>query len=314
MSRSIAGNTGIAMTESAGCDSPLAHSCVHVARSARESRDSRQSSRVRPSSSSDSESESSLRASESIASFVASSTSDPFSDGSPTLIPVPMMYARLASAVMASSASLLRVAVASWSETVIPGSSPSAAIRSSLSSRRPIVPMAPPKEPSDSLGSESSTLRPRSKMRSRLSAAVQSARRSAASRHAASPALANFAADSAAAPVSSSSPVIPDGSVVRMSLAQPSARNDPRSAATVDDDGPGPGEEDPSSPPAYPTFGADESKPSSTCSAYTSSAGPRPRSSLRRPLASAAAVAGSAAVASSNPRSSFRTLSRVGSI
>ena len=149
-------------------------------------------------------------------------------------------------------------------------------------------------------------------MRSKLSAAVQSARRSETSRHAASPALANLAADSAAAPVSSSSPVIPDGSVVRISLAQPSARNDPRSAAT--DDGPGPGEEDPSSPPAYPTFGADESKPSSTCSAYTSSAGPRPRSSLRRPLASAAVVAGSAAVASSNPRSSFRMLSRVGSI
>ena len=223
-----------------------------------------------------------------------------------------MMYARLASAVMASLASLLREPVASSSETVTPGSSPSAAIRSSLSSRRPIVPMAPPKEPSDSLGSESSTPTPRSKMRSKLSAAVQSARRSAASRHAASPAPANFAADSAAAPVSSSSPVIPDGSVVRMSLAQPSARNDPRSAAT--DDGPGPGEEDPSSPPAYPTFGADESKPSSTCSAYTSSAGPRPRSSLRRPLASAAAVAGSAAVASSNLRSSSRTLSRVGSI
>ena len=163
MSRSIAGNTGMAMTESAGCDAPLAHSCVHVARSARESRDSRQSSRVRSSSSSDSHSGSSLRASESnlasesIASRVASSTSDPFSDGSPTLIPVPMMYARLASAVMASLASLLREPVASSSETVTPGSSPSAAIRSSLSSRRPIVPMAPPKEPSDSLGSESTT-------------------------------------------------------------------------------------------------------------------------------------------------------------
>ena len=159
-------------------------------------------------------------------------------------------------------------------------------------------------------------------MRSKLSAAVQSARRSETSRHAASPALANLAADSAAAPVSSSSPVIPDGSVVRISLAQPSARNDPRSAATDDDDD-GPPDISPhlspSSPPAAPgpgTYrdGADESKPSSTCSAYTSSAGPRPRSSLRRPLASAAVVAGSAAVASSNPRSSFRMLSRVGSI
>ena len=153
-------------------------------------------------------------------------------------------------------------------------------------------------------------------MRSRLSAAVQSARRSETSRHAASPVLANLAADSAAAPVSSSSPVIPDGSVVRISLAQPSARNDPLSAATDDDDDGPP--EDPSSPPADPggtnRDGADESKPSSTCSAYTSSAGPRPRSSLRRPLASAAVVAGSAAVASSNPRSSFRMLSRVGSI
>ena len=155
-------------------------------------------------------------------------------------------------------------------------------------------------------------------MRSKLSAAVQSARRSETSRHAASPALANLAADSAAAPVSSSSPVIPDGSVVRMSLAHPSARNEPRSDATDHDDEEGPPSEGPSSPPdrsgGTNRDGADESKPSSTCSAYTSSAGPRPRSSLRRPLASAAVVAGSAAVASSNPRSSFRMLSRVGSI
>ena len=205
-----------------------------------------------------------------------------------------MMYARFASAVMASSASFFLLPVASSSFpcglTTKEGGS--------FSSFRPIVPMAPPKDPRDSDGSLSEALGPRSKMRRRLNAAVQSARRSETSRHAASPALASFAADSAAAPVSSPSPVIPEGNVVRISLAHPSARNELRSVAT-----------DPavrSVPGSNPVW--DESSPSSTCSAYTNSAGPFPSKSRSLPLC----TAGSAVEASNKPTSSRRMLSRVG--